>query len=244
MAIVYAYYLHKKQLNDKLLYIDEIDPVCLASASNEDDGPIKIEYNGKTVAGVWRSRVLFWNRGYRALEASDFLIASKITCGPKGQLLDCQMESVDVATTVSLEFTASNGTAELKIGMLRPGEGFVIYADKDDKESRPNFEIHTKNADSVQSPRLIFILFRNILDFVLHALVFLGGIIAFALLYWRLLGYFGIEEIPQWVSGAITISAFVFGFILWGATKKATRLIWNRGLSPTVVGFYKRKDSL
>ena len=152
-ALFQARRYHKKTLRDKALCIDEDGPFRLAWFLTDTNAPIKIEYDGRPVEEVWRTRILLWNQGYRSIDGEDFIGPITATCGPKGTLLGCGVETSDIATNVSVDFDRSKQAAFIAVRMLRGGQAAILYFDTDAKESVPNIDFQTRDAESSGKPR-------------------------------------------------------------------------------------------
>ncbi|MGH6924816.1 MAG: hypothetical protein ACRED5_13860 [Propylenella sp.] len=155
LGIALAWHFYRRSIRDKSLAVDQHGPSQIAGIIKQTDAPIRIDYRNVEVEQVWRTHVLLWNQGYRAIEPVDFIAPIIATCGPGGRLLACGVTAVDVATSATVSFDFDNQRAALDLAMLRPGEAAELYFDTDTKAARPNLSIQMKSADSVGKPQLL-----------------------------------------------------------------------------------------
>jgi hypothetical protein len=245
-ALAYVYFRHRRPPSEKALCIDQHGPLQIAGVIQETDAPIRIDYANQRVEQVWRTLILLWNNGDHAIESNDFVVPISGTHGPKGRILACGVENMDIATNASVTFDRTMQKVRVEVTMLPPGEAVTLYFDMDAEQARPNLTLHLQNANWIVLPsRRHSIDPRNVGLFVWW-LLFLIGDAAFVILvtnytYWH--APLGNRE--------LLIIGLVFVFLVIGiptilgfAVSRSLRAIRARRLSPTVFDFYQRKTAL
>lgn len=240
VSISYGFYLHRKQIRSKRLFIDQIDPVQIANIKQEANTQIEMKYNGVPVTGVWRSRILMWNKGYRAITDDDFLFHPNISLIPSGTILNSEIESIDVSTNANLFMDDKRNIANIEISIIRPGEGLVIYLDTDTVESNPNFSIKTKDSDPIGRPGFFSKLYQLYAILLFIACAFIGMFLVLFIAA-EALEYLNVEPLGTFVSAILAFVAFFCGAGFAFGCLYIYSFFEDRRLSPVVKSFYKRK---
>jgi hypothetical protein len=189
--------------------------------------------------------VLLWNRGNRPIEPDDFVVPITATCGPKGRMLACGVESVDLATNASVSFDRSMQKARVEVTVLRPGEAVVLCFDTDTEQARPNLTLHLQNADWIVKPsRRHGVDPRSIGQFVWWSLFLAGNAVFVTLMTDYTLWHapLGIEELALMALLFVSVVA-ALPAVLGLAVTRSLRTIRRKLLSPVVYDFYYRRSA-
>lgn len=139
-SLLLGYYWYRRSLQRKILAISMNEPGRLAFLPGRSDC-LELRYSGETVSEVFRTHILFHNRGTVPFEAADLLEPVTISF-PDQSVLAAEISDRDLTTSVTLSLVGDR--ILLDVGLMRAGEAFLAFVDTR-SNSKPTLKVETKS---------------------------------------------------------------------------------------------------